>query len=69
MAKIEQDLNVADAVSRLPPDQQDAVVLHHLQGKSLAELATILNRSQTAVAGLLYRGLKQLRHLLSEPGL
>jgi RNA polymerase sigma-70 factor (ECF subfamily) len=69
VAKIEQILNVADAVARLPPDQQDAVVLHHLHGKSLAELATILDRSQTAVAGLLYRGLKQLRHLLSESGL
>jgi RNA polymerase sigma-70 factor (ECF subfamily) len=65
VVKIEHVLQVADAVARLPPDQQDAVVLHHLQGKSLAELATILDRSQTAVAGLLYRGLKHLRGLLS----
>ena len=63
----EQVLRMADAISELPQDQQDAVVLHHLQGKSLAELATILDRSQTAVAGLLYRGLKRLRGLLSQP--
>jgi RNA polymerase sigma-70 factor (ECF subfamily) len=66
LAKIEQVLRIAEAVSQLPPDQQDAVVLHHLHGKSLAELAELLDRSQTAVAGLLYRGLKRLRGLLSE---
>lgn len=66
VSKTEQVLRLAEAISQLPQDQQDAVVLHHLQGKSLAELATILDRSQTAVAGLLYRGLKRLRGQLSQ---
>ena len=36
----------------------------HLQGQALAEVASGLRRSPAAVAGLLHRGLKQLRELL-----
>jgi RNA polymerase sigma-70 factor (ECF subfamily) len=64
--KGEQLLDLATAVAQLPDDQRDAVVLHHLQGWSLAELAGHLGRSQPAVAGLLHRGLKKLRELLQE---
>lgn len=65
-SNVEQVVRLADALSQLPQDQQDAVVLHHLQGKSLAELSAELDRSQTAVAGLLYRGLKRLRSILTD---
>ena len=66
LSKVEQAVRLAEAIARLPQEQQDAVVLHHLQGRSLAELATILDRSQSAAAGLLYRGLKRLREILVE---
>jgi RNA polymerase sigma-70 factor, ECF subfamily len=57
-------LRLADALVQLPEAQRDAVVLHHLQGCSLAEVATHLDRTESAVAGLLHRGLKQLRKFM-----
>jgi RNA polymerase sigma-70 factor (ECF subfamily) len=62
----EQLLRLADALPQLPDAQREAVILHHLQGWSLAELAGHLGRSEPAVAGLLHRGLKKLRELLGE---
>ncbi len=46
--------------------QRDAVILRHLQGLSLAEAARQLGRTEAAVAGLVYRGLKKLHDLLDE---
>ncbi len=60
-------LRLADAVARLPEPQREAVVLHHLQGCSLSETARRLGRTDAAVAGLLHRGLKRLRELMT-PG-
>src|SRR5262249_54515939 len=66
--KQEELLRLADALDELPADQREAVVLHHLQGASLAALASQLGRSEAAIAGLLRRGLRKLRGLLQEPG-
>lgn len=60
----EELLRLAGALTRLPDPQREAVVLHHLQGCSLAETARQLGKSEPAVAGLLHRGLKKLRELL-----
>jgi RNA polymerase sigma-70 factor (ECF subfamily) len=62
----EQGVRLAQALARLPENQRRAVELHHLQGRSLAEVATELDLSRPAVAGLLHRGLKKLRELLEE---
>ncbi len=62
----EQLLQLSQAISELPVAQQEVVVLHHLRGHSLAEVAGMVNRSQAAVAGLLYRGLKSLRSSLAD---
>ena len=62
----EQLLRLADALQHLPGDQQTAVVRHHLQGASLAEVAVELQRSKEAIAGLLHRGLTKLRDLLGD---
>jgi RNA polymerase sigma-70 factor (ECF subfamily) len=59
-------LRLADALERLPALQREAVALHHLQGMSLADLASHLDRSEASVAGLLRRGLARLRELLHE---
>lgn len=64
--KQEDLLRLADALTQLRDDQREAVILRHLQGMSLAEVAAELDRSETAVAGLVYRGLKKLRGLLDE---
>jgi RNA polymerase sigma-70 factor, ECF subfamily len=62
----EQALYLADALEQLPEAQREALVLQHWQGLSLAEIGAHLGRSPEAVAGLIKRGLKQLRHLMRE---
>jgi RNA polymerase sigma-70 factor (ECF subfamily) len=61
----EELIRMADALLGLPEDQKRAVELHHLQGKPLAEVAQVLNRSKSAVAALLYRALQRLRQELT----
>lgn len=62
----ERLLQLADALAALPPSQQEAVVLHHLQGMSLAESAKHMGKSEPAVAGLLHRALQKLREQLQD---
>jgi RNA polymerase sigma-70 factor (ECF subfamily) len=62
----EQALRLADALAQLPEAQREALVLQHWHGWSLADIGRHLHRSPAAVAGLLHRGLQQLRKLLSE---
>src|SRR5262245_44888615 len=63
-ARNEDMARLAEALARLPGDQQEAVILHHLHGLKLAEVGEHLGRSLTAVAGLIHRGLKKLRELM-----
>jgi RNA polymerase sigma-70 factor (ECF subfamily) len=64
--RAEELLRMADALANLPDLQQEAIVLHHLQGLPLAEVGQQLEKTPAAVAGLLHRGLKRLRELMSE---
>jgi RNA polymerase sigma-70 factor (ECF subfamily) len=66
-ARNEQLLRLAEALTELPEAQREAVVQHYWQGRSLAEIGAELGRTLAAVAGLLHRGLKQLRRRLREP--
>jgi RNA polymerase sigma-70 factor, ECF subfamily len=65
-ARNEQVLQLAEALADLPETQREAVVLHYWQARSLAEIGEELGRTPAAVAGLLHRGLKQLRDRLEE---
>jgi RNA polymerase sigma-70 factor, ECF subfamily len=65
-ARNEDLVRLAATLVHLSPPQQEAVVLHHLHGLKLAEVAEHLGRSVTATAGLIHRGLTRLRALLSE---
>jgi RNA polymerase sigma-70 factor (ECF subfamily) len=62
----EQLSRLAEALLQLPDNQRLAVELHHLQGLSLADVGRHLGRSREAAAGLVFRGLKTLRTLLTE---
>jgi RNA polymerase sigma-70 factor (ECF subfamily) len=63
--RAEEVLRLANALTGLPEAQRDAIVLHHLQGLSLADVSRQLEKSPAAVAGLLHRGLKGLREAMS----
>jgi RNA polymerase sigma-70 factor (ECF subfamily) len=63
--RIEQVLRLADAMEQLTDGERQAVQMHHLQGKPLAEIATALGRTKPAVASLLYRSMNKLRKSLA----
>lgn len=54
------------SLASLPEAQRQAVILHHLQGMTLAQVAAHMNRSTGAVAGLLHRGLGALQKSVEE---
>ena len=62
----EQSLRLAEVLETLPEAQREAVVLHYWQDWTLADIGRHLGRTPAAVAGLLQRGLKQLRACLRE---
>jgi RNA polymerase sigma-70 factor (ECF subfamily) len=62
----EQAVRLANVLAKLPETQREAIVLQYWQGWSLAEIAQHLGRTPAAVAGLVHRGLKQLRSLMQE---
>jgi RNA polymerase sigma-70 factor (ECF subfamily) len=59
-------VRIAREIESLPDDQREAVRLRHLEGRSLAELASHFQRSESAVAGLIKRGLRALRRQLAD---
>lgn len=65
-AERKEDLvRLAAALEELPPAQREALTLHHLQNWTLDAIGRHLGRSPVAVAGLIKRGLKQLRRQLN----
>jgi RNA polymerase sigma-70 factor (ECF subfamily) len=59
-------LRLADALALLPEANRQALVMRHCQGLSLAEISNRLGRTPSAVAGLLKRGLAELRTRLPD---
>jgi RNA polymerase sigma-70 factor, ECF subfamily len=57
----EQLQQLASALQTLPEPQRESIELFHLQGCSLKEASELLGRTEASVAGLIHRGLKQLR--------
>ena len=55
-----------DAVSRLPNEQRDCLVMRFLQGLSIAETAAALGRSEGAIKQLQLRGVRNLAKLMPE---
>lgn len=54
-------LQLVEALSKLPEAQRDAIILQYWTRRTFAEIADELGRSHEAVAGLIKRGLRQLR--------
>jgi RNA polymerase sigma-70 factor (ECF subfamily) len=66
--RCEELLRLATALNRLPENQRQVVELHHLKGLPVAEVAAEVGSTRPAVVGLLFRGLKGLREILSDHG-
>jgi RNA polymerase sigma-70 factor, ECF subfamily len=64
----EELLRLADALTALPELQREVVVLKHLRGWPLQQIADQLGRTVPAVASLLRRGLEELRRRLVSEG-
>jgi RNA polymerase sigma-70 factor, ECF subfamily len=60
----EQTAQLLAAIQELPSNQKTAVMLKHLQGCTLREVAQQLGLSEAATAGLLHRGRQRLVELL-----
>lgn len=66
-ARREQAVMLANALQRLPDDYREVLILHHLQGMSLPDVARRLGRTVDSVKNLWLRGLARLRNLVGEP--
>jgi RNA polymerase sigma-70 factor (ECF subfamily) len=64
----EKLLRLSEALTELPGDQQEVVVLHHCQGWTISRVAQHMDRSFASVAGLLRRALGRLRETLQDLG-
>lgn len=62
----EQILALSDSLEKLDEAKRTAIELHYLQGWKLAEIAAHMERSISGVAGLVQRGLKELKCLMGE---
>jgi RNA polymerase sigma-70 factor (ECF subfamily) len=58
---------LADALTRLPQEYREVLVLNHLEGVPLAEVAARMGRTLGAVRGLRTRAVLKLRNILKEP--
>lgn len=65
VARRERGRQLASALEALPDDQRTAVEMRYLGECTLEEIASLMDRSKPSVAGLLRRGLEELRRNLS----
>jgi RNA polymerase sigma-70 factor (ECF subfamily) len=61
----EELTKLSDAMATLNPKYQNVVSLHYFEGMSHEEIATVINRSQSAVKSMMHRALTNLRQLLA----
>jgi RNA polymerase sigma-70 factor, ECF subfamily len=63
---VERAVRLAEALSRLPKRQREALILQKYHGWTLTQIAKHLNCTTGAVAGLHARGLQRLQELLPD---
>jgi len=59
-------MQIAQAIEELPEQQRDAILLRYFQKSSLQDIAEQMQKSTSAAAGLLKRGLASLRDRLQK---
>ena len=64
--QLDTELRVTAALSELPPDYQEVIVLRNLQRLPFEEVAERMNRSRPAVQMLWMRAIRKLRNALED---
>lgn len=59
-------MKLMSALHQLPESQAEAIRLRYMQGMPIAQIVDHIGKSDTAVAGLLKRGLQKLRTILDD---
>lgn len=62
----EQAVLLADALTRLPEEYREVIILRHLEALAFAEVAARMGRSEDSVQKLWVRGLAALRRFLGD---
>lgn len=62
----DQDARTMAALAAVAPSQRAALILHHVDGQPVAEVARLLRRSERAVESLLARGRTSFRRHYQE---
>jgi RNA polymerase sigma-70 factor (ECF subfamily) len=57
---------LAEALDKLPPDYREVIVLRHLEGKTFAEIATLMSRTLPSIKSIWTRAVSKLRTRLAE---
>jgi RNA polymerase sigma-70 factor (ECF subfamily) len=65
--RLADDDELRRALEEVPADQRRALLLHHVQGRSFAEIAAELGLKVNAAKTRAFRGMKRLRELLARP--
>jgi RNA polymerase sigma-70 factor (ECF subfamily) len=63
--RAESVMALLEALHQLPETQAEAIRLRYMEGLPLADIVERMGKSDTAVAGLLKRGLKKLRTIMN----
>ena len=64
--KRQQQQQLRDAIGRLTADQQRVILLRVGEGLKLAEVASLMGKSEGAVKTLQHRAVRRLRKLLEQ---
>ena len=62
----ERARQLADAIEQLPPDHREVIILRHLEGLTLVEIADRLGQSANSIQKLWTRALVKLHELLKD---
>ena len=62
----ERARQLADAIAELPPDYREVIILRHLEGLTIQQIADRMERSDNSIQKLWARALVRLHQLLKD---
>jgi len=66
LSQRERSVQLATAISSVPGDKREVLILHGIQGMSIADVAKSMGRTEASTWKLWGRGLQELRRLCTE---